>query len=184
MPYVSSPKNAIARTTKSPYRHPIPYAQRQVARATRNPKTNAEIEGDTMKPMVQMFSYHNWLIVNFSFASELLDVLFGLGDEKDTNPLQHISPNPNSVLQQINVGLHNWSYSDLRRCTEVEGDNRIIFSSTRIAYAKNAVRHRIAAHNDQTGYDSTNMASPAKTSRVGAKVQPTRKPKANTYRDR
>ena len=53
-----------------------------------------------------------------------------------------------------------------------------------MTYAKKAVKHRIAAHNDQTGYDQTYMASPAKISRLGAKVQPTRKPNANTYWDR
>jgi len=66
----------------------------------------------------------------------------------------------------------------------VKGDNQNISSNIRMTYAKKAVKHRIAAHNDQTGYDQTYMASPAKISRLGAKVQPTRKPNANIYWDR
>jgi len=65
----------------------------------------------------------------------------------------------------------------------VEGENRVIFLFITVAYPKNAVKHRIAACDDQTGYDSITMDSPAKTLRVGAKVQPTRKPNANTYKD-
>jgi len=98
MSYVSSPNNAIVRTTRSPYRQPTPYAHRQVVRATRNPKTNGETRGDMMKPMVQKFSCHNWSFANFPFPTDLSDSPFGLVDEKDINPLQHISPSSNLVL--------------------------------------------------------------------------------------
>jgi hypothetical protein len=55
-PYVSSPKNITSNTTASPYKLPIPYDHRQVVLATRKPKTNGEMKGEMMKPMVHRFS--------------------------------------------------------------------------------------------------------------------------------
>ena len=49
-------KNTINKTTIAPYIEPIPYAQRQVVRATRKPNANGDRKGEMMKPMVQKLS--------------------------------------------------------------------------------------------------------------------------------
>jgi len=50
-------KKVIRNTTIAEYIAPMPYAHRHDARAARKPKAKGEINGDMMKPMVQMLSY-------------------------------------------------------------------------------------------------------------------------------
>jgi hypothetical protein len=50
-------KNMIRITTIAEYMDPMPYAHRHDVRATKNPKTNGERNGEMMKPMVQILSY-------------------------------------------------------------------------------------------------------------------------------
>lgn len=47
-------KRTIKMTTMAPYMEPIPYAHRQDVLATRKPKRNGEMNGDTMKPYTGM----------------------------------------------------------------------------------------------------------------------------------
>jgi len=181
MPYVSSPNSAIVRTTSNPYRHPIPYAQRQVVRATRNPKTNGETKGDMMKPMVQKFSCHNWSFANFPFPTDLLDSPFGLVDEKDINLLQHISPRP-SLENEYKAASLIIQWLEVLYCGRWEPG--YFFSEKLLRLTQKMLSSIALLHTTiRQAIIWSTMPSPAKTLRVGAKVQPTRRPNASTYRD-
>lgn len=78
--YVSSPKNAMKKTTTALYIEPMPYAHLQLsdavhelihdetmvvtylARAHKNPNKKGETKGETRKPMVQMLSCHGYTV--------------------------------------------------------------------------------------------------------------------------
>jgi len=54
--HVSSMKKTIRSTTKAEYIDPMPYAHLQLARATKKPKAKGDKKGETIKPIVHMFS--------------------------------------------------------------------------------------------------------------------------------
>jgi hypothetical protein len=50
-------KNTIRSTTMAEYMDPMPYAHLHDVRATKKPNAKGEINGEIMKPIVQMLSY-------------------------------------------------------------------------------------------------------------------------------